>query len=311
MRFVFTAPRYHTNQHFVVKALLAAGHEVSFLALGRGQSEYYEAIQPIVLGEAGVVRLWRRVWRQMRALRPDVVVVRNPLTAFGLVSIATARLTGSAVVLYSHTPMHMRFRWWQKLKGWAVTWMSRAAWTTPVLGQPDRHPPGLGAMRYVPFVIEPQTAPERREWFRDGAVNVLCIGKFQERKNHRLFLEAVSRLSRRYPVRATVVGECTREEHRRELAGVEELRASLGARGEGRCQDEPAVPGGTAGVRAARPVRATQPGRTGFGVRAGSDGAFASGDMQRLERDSVLHPSWGERVRVRYGRRRRADGGDG
>ena len=69
MRFVFTAPRYHTNQHFVVKALLDAGHEVSFLALGRGQSEYYEAIQPIVLGEAGVVRLWRRVWRQMRALR--------------------------------------------------------------------------------------------------------------------------------------------------------------------------------------------------------------------------------------------------
>ena len=228
LRFVFTAPRYHTNQHFAVKALLDAGHEVSFLALGRGQSEFYEAIQPIVLGEAGVVRLWRRVWRQMRALRPDVVVVRNPLTAFGLVSIAAARLTGSAVVLYSHTPMHMRFRWWQKLKGWAVTWISRAAWTTPVLGQPDRHPPGLGAMRYVPFVIEPQTAPERREWFRDGAVNVLCIGKFQARKNHRLFLEAVSRLSGRYPVRATIVGECTNAEHRRELAGVEELRASLG-----------------------------------------------------------------------------------
>ena len=104
---------------------------------------------------------------------------------------------------------------------------------TPVLGQPDRHPPGLGAMRYVPFVIEPQTAPERREWFRDGAVNVLCIGKFQERKNHRLFL------SRRCPgcragtpVRATIVGECTTEEHRRELAGVEELRASLGLRGD-------------------------------------------------------------------------------
>ena len=33
---MFTAPRYHTNQHFVVKALLDAGHEVSFLALVRG-----------------------------------------------------------------------------------------------------------------------------------------------------------------------------------------------------------------------------------------------------------------------------------
>ena len=36
LRFVFTAPRYHTNQHYAVKALLDAGHEVSFLALRRG-----------------------------------------------------------------------------------------------------------------------------------------------------------------------------------------------------------------------------------------------------------------------------------
>ena len=33
MHFLFTAPRYHTNQHFAVKALIDAGHEVSFLAL--------------------------------------------------------------------------------------------------------------------------------------------------------------------------------------------------------------------------------------------------------------------------------------
>ena len=145
MRFVFTAPRYHTNQHFAVKALLDAGHEVSFLALRRGQSEVYDAIHPIVLGRGvGLVRLWGRVWRQMRALRPDAVVVRNPLTGFGLLSIAAARLTGRSVVLYTLTPMHMRFRWWQKLKGWGIVWISRAAWTTPVLGQPDRHPPGLG-----------------------------------------------------------------------------------------------------------------------------------------------------------------------
>ena len=39
MRFVYTAPRYHTNQHFPIKALLEAGHEVSFLALAQGQSE--------------------------------------------------------------------------------------------------------------------------------------------------------------------------------------------------------------------------------------------------------------------------------
>ena len=33
MHFVFTAPRFHTNQHFPAKALLDAGHQVTFLVL--------------------------------------------------------------------------------------------------------------------------------------------------------------------------------------------------------------------------------------------------------------------------------------
>ena len=51
MHFVFTAPRYHTNQHFAMKALLDAGHEVSFLALKRGHSEVYDALDPTILGD--------------------------------------------------------------------------------------------------------------------------------------------------------------------------------------------------------------------------------------------------------------------
>ena len=228
MRFVFTAPRYHTNQHFAMKALLDAGHEVSFLALRRGQSEVYEVLHPTILGEAAPVRLWMRTWRRMRALGPDVVVVRDPPTAFGLLSVAAARLMGRTLVFYTQTPMYRRLGWWKKLWRWFPAWATGAEWITPVLGWPDRYSPALSVLRYVPFVMEPQTAPERREWFRDGAVNVLCIGKFEERKNHRLFMEAVSRLSGRYAVRATIVGECSTEEHRRELEAVKELHGSLG-----------------------------------------------------------------------------------
>ncbi len=48
MHFVYTAPRYHTNQHFSVKALIDSGHRVSFLALTRGQSKEY-SIQDLCL----------------------------------------------------------------------------------------------------------------------------------------------------------------------------------------------------------------------------------------------------------------------
>ena len=102
--------------------------------------------------------------------------------------------------------------------------LAATTWITPVLGDSERHPLASRSLCYVPFVMEPQTAPERKPWFRGDAVNVLSIGKFQQRKNHGLLLQAIDRLSARYPVRATVIGECTTAEHREELAKLRRIR---------------------------------------------------------------------------------------
>ena len=237
MHFVFTAPRYHTNQHFAMKALLDAGHGVSFLALKRGHSEVYDALDPTILGESGASRMFRRGRKStpplpnfvgaMWELKPDVVVVRNPLSAYGLLAIATARLMRRTVVFYSQTPVYRTFSWWQRLVRTFPAWASRAKWISPVLGDPNVHPPAFAALRYVPFAMEPQTAPEQREWYRNGAINVLCVAKFMERKNQRLFLQAISRLSRRHPVRATIIGECNGEQALGRLAEIKDVCRSL------------------------------------------------------------------------------------
>ena len=230
MHFLFTAPRFHTNQHFAVKALLDAGHHVTFLALAKGQSEVYDALHPTIFAKssAASVPSMFDLWRKMKALRPDIVVVRNPNSAFGLLSVATARLMGRTVIFYSQTPMYRRLTWWRRLVRSIPAWTARAKWITPVLGFPDEFPPAFGALRYVPFVMEPQTAPTQSHWFRDGAINVLCIGKFEERKNHRMFLHAIDALSKRYPVNATVIGECTTSTQERELKSLQQLHSSLG-----------------------------------------------------------------------------------
>ena len=103
-----------------------------------------------------------------------------------------------------------------------------ASWFTPVLGDPDRFPTPYRAPRYLPFVMLPQTSSDQRPWFANGHVKLLHVGKFQPRKNHRMFLEAVATLSRRYPLRATIVGQCSTPEHRRELNEVKRLRARRG-----------------------------------------------------------------------------------
>ena len=235
MHFLFTAPRFHTNQHFAVKALMDAGHQVTFLALAKGQSEIYDVLHPEILNESSVMRAIGMsappppdLWRAMRTLMPDVVVVRNPSSAFGLMSVATARLMRRTVVFYSQTPMHRKLSWWQRLVRSLPAWLASTQWITPVLGRPETYPPAFSALHYVPFVTEPQTSPAQKQWFQGEAINVLSVGKFQVRKNHRLFLRAIAGLSERYPVQATLIGECTTSEQHRELRELEDLVSSLG-----------------------------------------------------------------------------------
>ena len=233
MHFVFTAPRYHTNQHFAMKALLDAEHEVTFLAHSRRHSEVYESIQPVILGLFSLGRFLRMrippplgFWHRMWKLRPDAVVVRNPGSAYGLLALLTARFMNRTVVFYSQTPVHRRLRWWETLVRSFPAWVARARWITPVLGDPEKHGPAFRALRYVPFPMEPQTAPQARRWFQDGTVNILCVAKFMERKNHHLFIQAISRLAKRHRVRATIIGSCSTP---RETELLSEVRRSASA----------------------------------------------------------------------------------
>ena len=235
MHFLFTAPRYHTNQHFAVKALLDAGHQVTFMALGLGQSEVYDSLSPTVLADSATMHAIGiqlpplfEFWGLIQRLKPDVVVVRDPNTTYGLLSIATARVMRRTVVFYSQTLMHRNLRWCERFIRSFPAWVAGAKWITPVLGSPDAYSPAIGALRYVPFVMEPQTAPVQKQWFHGGVINVLSVGKFQRRKNHRMFLRVVARLLERYPIRATIIGECTTEEHKIELAEVRKLHQDLG-----------------------------------------------------------------------------------
>ena len=235
MHFLFTAPVYHTNQHYAVKALLNAGHEVSFLALCREPSAVYDALQPIVLGESATLRAigmrapkLSRFWRLMRRLAPDAVIVRNPNTAYGFLSVIVARLMGRTVIFYTQTPMHRQLGLHKRMLRSFPAWVARAKWITPVLGSPERCPPAFGALRYVPFVMEPQTPVRQKRWFRDGSINVLSVGKFEVRKNHSLFLRAIADLSERFPIRATVIGEAATPERQHEFAEIEKLCKSLG-----------------------------------------------------------------------------------
>ena len=249
-----------------MKALIEAGHEVSFLALTHGQSEEYSALSPTILGYSRTYNLTRRLlgkltgrgfvdippgggipaggippiprfFNEIRKLRPTVIVVRDPSSTYGRLSILAAIATRARLILYSQDPISGLMR--NPPKTYRFLDRSKLspgfAWMTPVsdLAIPDSKNatfPSLNRMHYVPFVVEPQTAPPDKRWFGGDAVNILTIGKFQLRKNHGLFLKVVAKLSKRHHVRSTIIGECSTLDHRKTLSDVERYGESLGIR---------------------------------------------------------------------------------
>ena len=249
MRLLFVAVRYHSNQVPLVRALIDAGHEVAFDVLTEGKSEDHSLVRPTLMPiAAGPLRALRRAnpvnavayhadhthptvaWylRRMRALRPDVVVVRDPNRPYAWRAALAARLLGLRVVLYTQGAVHgtpdRRSRWQRA----AAIRAFGAVWISPVPGDaalPKVHP----YAHYVPFVADLTRAVKTR-WFDADRVHLLCVGKFTPRKNHALLIDVVEELGRRHDLHLTLVGEVSTDEHRAHHA---ELRALIEKRGLG------------------------------------------------------------------------------
>ncbi len=232
-RIVFTAPRFHTNQYYAVKALLEAGHQVQFFALFQGSSEDYRVLQPQILGPSwffkAVDRYFHikqksyhaylryylppvgRLGRLFRQFRPTITIIRDPITTmYGRLSIIMAKLNRSRLIFYAQFPRYSVLSpRVERLTRWC-----QAQWMTPVLGEPEPNRPSSDLIHYVPFVVPPVTPPELKLWFRNDKINIVMVGKFERRKNHLLLLQAIERLRDTYPLHLTLIGDCT-EAHRR------------------------------------------------------------------------------------------------
>lgn len=222
---VFVAPRFHTNQVGVVKALLAQGHAVIFHSLLRGKTEDYSVLSPEIIPEAELSKMLRRLlgdgginrprafpnpysyYRRLKRVRPDVVVARDPSRAFSLVAAACARLLGARVVFYSQDFLRRRYSPARRAATWLLLKLFSASWYTPLLGAEEKDPPPRGRY-FVPFAVE-----QRERTPKDsGRTVVLMVGKYDERKNHLLLVEALAPIMAEREVDAVIVGEAATSE---------------------------------------------------------------------------------------------------
>jgi glycosyltransferase involved in cell wall biosynthesis len=246
-RIAFVAPRYHTNQHLAVRALLDRGHSIRFFALLRGQSETYEALSPRVLGLGTVGQVvdrlfnrdqtqsFRAKWglppvvqflKDLSRFRPTVLVVRDPNSAFSFLALIAGRAIGARLVIYTQGPRYRPARDRNHVARYVLMRAFRASWMTPVEGDKKAGILTEG-VHHVPFVADVSVKPKGDGWLTGSSLRILAVGKYIPRKNHLLLLEAVARLSD-IPIRLTIVGECSNESHQAYFSEVLRRRDDLG-----------------------------------------------------------------------------------
>lgn len=234
MRFLYVAPRYHTNQMDIMKGLIEHGHEVCFISHYAAIIEDYSYVTPIVLGYSPLYRLidWLyvkvihrkdptaivfkiqhgfppmgKLRRIIRSFQPDVVILRER-SVYSMAAYHICRKPGYPCILYNQNPL-----WSEPAKTdpvhRLVDKLSPGIRMTPVMGVKK---PGTSIKEndyFVPFVIDPQRAPQNRTYFADDTIHILCIGKYEIRKHHLMLLDVVRQLKDQYKLHLTLVGEAT------------------------------------------------------------------------------------------------------
>lgn len=243
MRIMYVAPRFHTNQIPVVKGWLASGHQVCFASQFVAELEDYSVLNPELLGYAPAFEMLTAFWKLgrrlfgkktavkqefdmriklgfpsgrklrqlMRQFRPELVIMRER-SLYNVPVYLYCKRHGIDSILYNQSPLWDMPNRDKSLKKKLFLKMLPKKRITPVYGNPGEGKAQLPDSWYVPFVIEPHIAPEAKQHFQNGHIQVVCISRYEERKQLFILLEAMQELFEPYDLLLTVAGEAVDEE---------------------------------------------------------------------------------------------------
>lgn len=240
MKVLYMSHRYHTNQTTIMKGWKENGHEVRFLSQYAGKVEDYTYVQPIVVGYSLLFRAFDHIYvhflkrkdpaaidmklkcgippllklaKYMKEFRPDIAIIRER-SVYTICMYAICRHYHIPTILYNLSPV------WDKPKkmdlAHKIVWKLTPKYRITPTNLVGIDFTGLVKDEYgywAPFLMEPQVSPEEKTYFANGKINVFCIGKYQERKNLQMMIEAVEALLPRYDLHLTIAGELSNHFH--------------------------------------------------------------------------------------------------
>lgn len=248
MRVLYMSHRYHTNQNTIMKGWVENKHEVCFLSQYAGKIEDYTYVKPIVVGYSAFFRfidyiyvkiLFRKnpfaidmklkygippifkIKKIIEEFKPDIAILRER-SIYTICLNAICRSLNVPTILYNLSPV------WDKPKKMDIP--HKIVWKlTPKYRMTPVKLTGVdfdGLVEdtngyFAPFLMEPRVAPEEKTYFKDDKINIFCIGKYQQRKNHFLMVQAVEELLDKYCLHLTIAGEVSNSFHEEYYVSLE------------------------------------------------------------------------------------------
>lgn len=242
---MYIAPRFHTNQSAIVKGWIEKGDEVLFISYYKAIIEDYSCIQPIVLGFSPIYKLIDKIYvdvihrndlsaltfkikhgfppilklkKVMQNYKPDVIIMRDR-TLYTIAAYLLGRKR--KCILYNQNPL-----WDDKKKNdlahKIVEKLTPKYRMTPVLGKQNSNKVINQHSYYIPLAVEPQCSPEEKIYFEDDKIHILCIGKYEPRKNHMMLMETIDEIRKETgeKLELTVIGEATNRHQKQFLEQV-------------------------------------------------------------------------------------------
>lgn len=248
MRIMYIAPMFHTNQVPIVKGWVENGDHVTFVSHYKGKTENHTYCTPIVLGYSSffqfIYNLYLKITAKKNAAssrpeafqdqfgypsakklkqllkehKPELVILRER-SIYSIRAYHICKRQGIPCVLYNQTPLWDTEAPRDDLAHKLVRALTPYVRMTPVYGD-EKTGHNDGHSYFVPFVIEPSQSPSEHTYFMDDKIRILCVGKYEPRKNQFMLLHILNELKDSYPIHLTLVGEMSTECHRQEFQKI-------------------------------------------------------------------------------------------
>ncbi|MBQ7160317.1 MAG: glycosyltransferase family 4 protein [Clostridia bacterium] len=264
MRFLFVAPRFHTNQYPTSRGLIEHGHEVFYLVQSVGASEDHSFVEPrkmelSLFGKIRKKRLekkfdaptvesrmisnfipsCRSIRRYVKEVKPDIVILRDRIPSTLKANFICRRKGIKTIILYNQTELYVnKNKKNSPLQRIVFALMPKVRYTISKYHDfydPVERPDELCVKPheyFVPYVCPPEPGADERGYLgENGEVRLLCVGKYRPYKNQQVLIRALSLIKERGKidkVRLTLIGQAVVPEEHEYLEATKMLVAGLG-----------------------------------------------------------------------------------